>query len=155
MKIAFSEQTQNKHALGWYDPLKLEVALSKAGCCNTSVEGHRVLKAARTGGQSRQSRIVRVHWIQNNPVEVAKRWVRAFGGAGSSERETGRARTADVLGEAVGGAEDRRLQAAGGKGGEECRHGLSADRLRAAHHKLEIAQIPLPPLLRRRLPAME
>lgn len=97
----------------------------------------------------------RVQCIQNNPVVLRKRWVRASGDAGPGSRETGRARTADVLGEAVGGAEDRRLQAAGGKGGEECRHGLSADRLRAAHHKLEIAQIPLPPLLRRRLPAME
>ena len=139
MRVAFGERTQKSMLSDGMIPLKWRWHFSKAGCCNTSVEGHRVLKAARTGGQSRQSRIVRVHWIQNNPVEVAKRWVRAFGGAVSSERETGRARTADVLGEAVGGAEDRRLQAAGGKGGEECRHGLSADRLRAAHHKLEIA----------------
>ena len=63
-----------------------------------------------------------------------------------------RERTADVLSKAVGGAEDRGLEVAGRKCREEGRHGLRADRLRAAHHKLQVAQVPLPPLLRRRFP---
>ena len=62
-------------------------------------------------------------------------------------------RTADVLGQAVGGAEDQGVQAALLEGAEEGVHALHADRLRAAHDKLQAAQVPLLLLLRRRLPA--
>ena len=63
------------------------------------------------------------------------------------------ARTADVLGQAVGGAEDGRAEAAGREGVEEAAHGLRADGLRAAHDELQPAQVPLGALLGGRLPA--
>ena len=67
---------------------------------------------------------------------------------------SGRARTADVLGKAVRGAEHRWFQTAGPKCGKERRHGLGSDGLRAAHHKLQVAQVPLSALLLRRFPAI-
>jgi hypothetical protein len=62
-------------------------------------------------------------------------------------------RTADMLSQAVGRAEDRGLQAALRKCREERRHGVSADGLSTAHDELQVAQVPSPPLLRSRLPA--
>lgn len=66
----------------------------------------------------------------------------------------GRARTADMLGKAVGRAEYGWSNTARCECGKERRHGLGPDGLRAAHHKLQIAQVPLPPLLLSRFPAV-
>ena len=61
--------------------------------------------------------------------------------------------TADVLSQAIGGAEDQRVQAALLEGAKEGVHALHADRLCTAHDELQVAEIPLLLLLRRRLPA--
>ena len=65
----------------------------------------------------------------------------------------GALRTADVLGQTVGGAEDQGVQAALLEGAEEGVHALHPYRLCAAHDELQVAEIPLLLLLQRCLPA--
>lgn len=62
-------------------------------------------------------------------------------------------RTADVLGEAIGGAEGGGLDAALREGVKERVHRGATDGFCAAHDELEVAQIPTRQLLRLRLPA--